>query len=87
MPSACAPPNEQYAAAYFELRDAMKAAAAARIEMEALLAAEGLELPQSGAPEGRQRGAADGGRGVARGGRRAGAGTGGDGWRGALRAG
>ena len=30
----------------------MKAAAAARIEMEALLAAEGLELPQSGAPEG-----------------------------------
>lgn len=46
------PTDEQYAAAYFELRDAMKAAAAARIEMEALLAAEGLELPQSGAPEG-----------------------------------
>ena len=46
------PSDEQYADAYFALRDAMKASAARRIEMEALLAAEGLKLPDSGAPEG-----------------------------------
>ena len=46
------PADEQYAEAYFALRDAMKESAARRLAMEALLAAEGLALPDEGAPEG-----------------------------------
>ena len=44
--------DEQYAEAYFALRDAGKATVAARMEMDVLLSQEGLTLPETGYPEG-----------------------------------
>ncbi len=44
--------DEIYAEAYFELRDLQKQSLAARINMQALLAQEKLELPEEGMPEG-----------------------------------
>lgn len=44
--------DEEYANAFFALRDARKAAAAAKMAMDSLLNRERLALPETGAPEG-----------------------------------